>query len=59
MNIPAQYVKESVSNVEKYLAELADACWQLPNNKADNPFLGDYAPKMDDTPALEHDLAYW
>ena len=23
-----------------------DACWQLPKKKADNPFVGDYAPEM-------------
>ena len=57
--IPASYVKESVSNVEKYLAELADARWQLPKKKAKNPFIGDYGPEMDNTPALEHDIASW
>ena len=53
---PERYVKESVSNMEKYLAELADARWQFPKKKAENPFVGDYAPDMDETPALEHDL---
>ena len=35
-------VKESVANVEKYLAELDDARWQLPKKNSDNPFLRDY-----------------
>ena len=58
-NSPARYVKELVANVEKYLAELADAHWQLPNKKAGNPFVGYYAPEMEKTPALEQDLASW
>ena len=33
-NIPEKYVKESVSNVEKYLAEFYDAHWQFPKKKA-------------------------
>ena len=55
-NILARYVKEPVANVEKYLAELADARWKFQKKKADNPFIGDYAPEMDENPALEHDL---
>ena len=51
-NIRARYVKESV-------AELADVCWRLPKKKAENPFIGDYAPYMDETLALDQDLAYW
>ena len=43
--------------MEKYLAELADARRQLPKTKAENPFVGDYAPGMAATPALEQDLA--
>ena len=43
--------------MEKYLAKLDDERWQLPKNKAENPFIGDYAPEMEDTPALEQDLA--
>ena len=30
VNIPARYIKELVANVEKYMAELADARWQVP-----------------------------
>ena len=48
-----------MSNVEIYLAELDDARWQLPKKKADNPFIGDYTPDMDDTPALEQNLSSW
>ena len=48
-----------MSNVEKYLAELADACWKFPKKNSENPFLGEYEPGMDETPALEQDLAYW
>ena len=59
MNIPARYIKESVSNVENYLAELADGRWKFPNNKAENPFVWYYVPKIDETPALEHDLESW
>ena len=39
-NRPARYVKESVLNVENYLSDLADAGWQFPKNKEDNPFVG-------------------
>ena len=42
--------------MEKYLAELADACRQLPKKKSENPFIGDYTPEMDDTPAFKQDL---
>ena len=42
-NSQARYVKELVANIEKYLAELVDACWKLPKKKA----VGDYAPEMD------------
>ena len=56
---PARYVKDSVTNVEKYLAELADMRWQFLKKKSENPFVGDYAPEMGDTPALEQDLASW
>ena len=45
--------------METYLAELDDVCWQLPKKKAKNPFIGDYEPDMDETPALEHDLESW
>ena len=41
-----------MANVEKYLAELADARWHFPKKKAENPFVGDHAPDMDKTPAL-------
>ena len=54
--IPTRYIKELVANVEQYLAELADAHWQLPKKKANKPLIGDYAMEMDETPALEHDL---
>ena len=37
------YVKESVATVENYLIEVDNACWQLLNNKTENPFVGDYA----------------
>ena len=35
-----------MANVEKYLDELADACWQLPKKKAERPFIGDCALEM-------------
>ena len=41
-NIPARYVKESVSNVEKYLVELDNARCPLPKKKTEDPFVGDY-----------------
>ena len=41
------------------LAELSDASWQLPKKKSQNPFIWDYAPEMNETSALDHDLAYW
>ena len=56
-NIPARYVKESVEIIEKYLAKLADARWQLPKNKVENPFVRYYAPEMDETSALDQELA--
>ena len=46
-------------NAEKCLSELVDAHWQLPNNRDENPFIGDYSPEMDEVPALEQDLASW
>ena len=58
-NIPESYVKESVEKVEKYLAELADARCKLKKKKAENPFIGDYATEMDETPPLEQDIAFW
>ena len=57
--IPERYIKGLVSNVEKYLAELDDARCQLSKNKAENPFVGDFGPDMDETPALKQNLAYW
>ena len=38
------------------LAELSTSRWQFPKKKSDNPFVGDFAPEMDDTPALDQDL---
>ena len=51
-NIPERYVKESVANVEKYLADLGDACWHFPKKKSYNLFVGDYYPGMDRTPDM-------
>ena len=48
-----------MANFEKYLAELADTRWQLPKKKSENPFVGKYAPEIDETPALEKELASW
>ena len=48
-----------MANVENYLSELADACWQLPKNKSENTFVGYYAPEMDDTPDMEQDISSW
>ena len=56
---PESYVKELVANVEKYLAELDDERWKIPKKKAENPFLGDYTPEMDEKPTLQQYLAYW
>ena len=47
-----------MANVEKYLAELDDARWQLPKKKDKKLFVEDYSPEMDEAPALEKDLAY-
>ena len=52
-NSPSRYVKELVANVEKYLAELDDARWQLTKKKAEKPFIWDYIPEMDETPDLK------
>ena len=45
--------------MEKYLAELANSCWQFPKKKDKNPFKGEYERYMNDTPALEHELSSW
>ena len=41
-----------MANVKKYLAELADTRSKFPKKKSENPFIGDYAPEMDETPDL-------
>ena len=46
-----------MENVEKYLAELANMCWHLQKRKAENLFIGDYAPDIGKTPDLEQDIA--
>ena len=38
-NRPTSYVKELVANVEKYLAELADAHCKFSKNNDENPFI--------------------
>ena len=48
-----------MKNVKNYLADLANARWQFPRNKTENPFFEDYAPEMDETPALEQELESW
>ena len=48
-----------MANVKKYLADLDNALWKLPEKKADNPFVGDCATEMERTPDLEQDLASW
>ena len=53
------YVKESVENVEKYLAELADTCWKFLKKKSKNPLVRDYAPDMDKTPDIYQELESW
>ena len=58
-NTPERYVKELVTNVEKFSDELAHVRWQFPNKKAANLFIRDYTLDMDETPALEHALASW
>ena len=56
---PARYVKELVANNEKYLEELAEARWQFPKKKSENPFVRYYSQEMDETFSLEQDLASW
>ena len=56
-NIPERYDKELVAKVDNYLVELGDSCWQLPKNKANNYFVGGYAPEIDKTLDLEQELA--
>ena len=48
-----------MENVDKYLAELADACWQFSKKMAENPFIGYSALDMEETPDLEQDLESW
>ena len=55
-NSPVRYVNESVANVDKYLVELVDLRWNFYKNKADNPFVGDYAPEMNEIPVMEQEL---
>ena len=59
VNIPAWYVKESVANIENYLVELGNARWKFPKNKDENPFVWDYAPETDNTPALQKEFSSW
>ena len=48
-----------VANFEKYLVELGDARSQLTKRKTENPFLGDYAPEMHETPNMDEELESW
>ena len=48
---PSKYVQEAVKNCEAYLEKNYLRKWTLPKN-APNPFLMNYAPKMDASPAL-------
>ena len=48
-----------MANVDKYLAELADACWQFSMKKDEIPFIGYSALDMEETPDLEQDLESW
>ena len=41
------------------MAELDDVCWKLPKKKAENPFIGDDAPEMDETPDFGQYLSSW
>ena len=45
--------------MEKYFDELDDVRWNFPKKNADKPFIGEYSPEMDKTPALEKYLASW
>ena len=48
-----------MANIGKYLAELADAGWQMPTKKSYNPLVGDYSPETDKIPDMEQDIASW
>jgi len=52
----SKYVKESVRNCEKHLAEHYKGKYRLPN-KAPNPFPVGFAPELDDSPELGPDEA--
>ena len=58
-NSPKIFVKESMTNIAKYLYDLANAGWKLLKKKYENHFVGGYAPEMDETPYLEEHLASW
>ena len=53
---PAQYVHQSVKNVETYLEENLSARWKLPS-RAENPFAVGYSPELDDSPELDPSLS--
>ena len=58
-NSPEGYLKELISNFDKYLVGLGDTRWQLPNKKDENTFVRDYAPDMNNNLGLEQELASW
>ena len=49
---PSKYVQEAVKNCEAYLETNYLGKWTLPKN-APNPFVMNYAPEMDVSPALD------
>ena len=48
-----------MANVDKYLAELAEAHCQLSKKKAGNPFVRDYVLGMEKHTFLEQELVSW
>jgi hypothetical protein len=54
----SKYIKEAVSKCEKHLKLNYDGRYALPT-KAANPFVMEYEPELNETPALEPDRALY
>jgi hypothetical protein len=51
---PTKYIKEAVFNCKKHLKSNYDGWYVLPTQAA-NPFVMEYEPELDETPALDPD----
>jgi hypothetical protein len=55
---PSKYIKGAVSNCKKHLKSNYDSRYVLPTQAA-NPFVMGYKPELDETPALDPNLAWY